>query len=190
MPVDQFLAEQEGVDAERLGHLAARYEQWKRERSYVDFEDLLGLGAERKLPVDVLLCDEVQDQSPLMWRTLDAWAREPQLTVFAGDPYQSLYSFVGANPDLFWLHRAAGISSDEAIAFVQRQYPTREIYSVPQGMSLPSGEGYTWYLGALLIVRKPAPDSSWLGQPHCYPPLAGSSETLASPTASCEATDR
>lgn len=108
--------------AERLN---ADYEELKRRRSFLDFEDLInrtaelltreGVGAwvHYKLDqgIDHILVDEAQDTSPIQWSVIQSLAedfftgrsaRETKRTIFAvGDEKQSIYSFQGARPERF-----------------------------------------------------------------------------------------
>ncbi|WP_117194632.1 double-strand break repair helicase AddA [Rhizobium terrae] len=108
--------------AERLND---DYEELKKQRSLLDFEDLIartadlltrdGVGAwvHYKLDqgIDHILVDEAQDTSPIQWTVIKslaedfysgASARETRRTIFAvGDEKQSIYSFQGARPERF-----------------------------------------------------------------------------------------
>ena len=108
--------------AERLNE---DYEELKRQRSLLDFEDLIartadlltrdGVGAwvHYKLDqgIDHILVDEAQDTSPVQWAVIKSLAedfftgrsaRETRRTIFAvGDEKQSIYSFQGARPERF-----------------------------------------------------------------------------------------
>lgn len=108
--------------AERLNE---DYEELKRRRSLLDFEDLInrtaelltrdGVGAwvHYKLDqgIDHILVDEAQDTSPIQWSVIQSLAedffagrsaRETRRTIFAvGDEKQSIYSFQGARPERF-----------------------------------------------------------------------------------------
>ena len=110
------------VLAERLN---GDYEQLKKQRSLLDFEDLIartaelltreGVGAwvHYKLDqgIDHILVDEAQDTSPVQWTVIKSLAedfysgnssREARRTIFAvGDEKQSIYSFQGARPERF-----------------------------------------------------------------------------------------
>jgi len=97
------------VTPERAEKLAAEYEDFKRAQNKIDFEDMLEMGASEHLPVDAVLADEVQDNSPLLWKCLDGWA-EGALYAMAGDPYQAIYIFSGAEPRLFIDHPGKLIS--------------------------------------------------------------------------------
>ena len=105
--------------------LDARYEDLKKRRGKLDFEDLIartaallnrsdsGQWIHYKLDqgIDHILVDEAQDTAPLQWdvvRALSedffsgAGARPGMRTMFAvGDEKQSIYSFQGARPERF-----------------------------------------------------------------------------------------
>ena len=84
-------------------HLVRAYEDFKHDLGKLDFEDMLEQGMGMELPIDVLLVDEVQDNSPLLWSVLDRWGAD-KLAGLAGDPYQALYIWSGADPALFIDH--------------------------------------------------------------------------------------
>ncbi len=67
-----------------------------------DFNDMLrevySLGICPK--IDLLIVDEAQDLSPLMFKIVEMWGRKAGITVIAGDPYQAIYEFQGAAPSL------------------------------------------------------------------------------------------
>lgn len=90
-----------GMNRPRARHLIAEYEAWKRDKKKIDFEDMLERDSGVRLPVSVMICDEVQDNSPLLWSVLDHWGQHVTLRIHAGDPYQAIYSFAGADPQLF-----------------------------------------------------------------------------------------
>jgi ATP-dependent helicase/nuclease subunit A len=101
------------------------YEDLKRQRSLLDFEDLIARTADLltrdgvgpwvhyKLDqgIDHILVDEAQDTSPIQWTVIKslaedfysgASARDARRTIFAvGDEKQSIYSFQGARPERF-----------------------------------------------------------------------------------------
>jgi ATP-dependent helicase/nuclease subunit A len=106
--------------------LIARYEQLKRGRGLLDFNDLItrtvnllkrpdaGAWVQFKLDqgIDHILLDEAQDTSPEQWEVVKKLAEEffaghgardnVLRTIFAvGDEKQSIYSFQGAAPDSF-----------------------------------------------------------------------------------------
>ncbi|MES0097274.1 double-strand break repair helicase AddA [Mesorhizobium sp. M0019] len=106
--------------------LIARYEQLKRARGFLDFNDLItrtvnllarpdaGPWVQYKLDqgIDHILLDEAQDTSPDQWEVVKRLTEEffaglgardaVHRTIFAvGDEKQSIYSFQGAAPDSF-----------------------------------------------------------------------------------------
>ncbi|KQV72942.1 double-strand break repair helicase AddA [Rhizobium sp. Root1220] len=101
------------------------YEDLKKQRSQLDFEDLITRTAELLTKSDVgpwihykldqgidhILVDEAQDTSPVQWSVIQSLAedffsgesaRDVVRTLFAvGDEKQSIYSFQGARPERF-----------------------------------------------------------------------------------------
>lgn len=92
------------------------YEQVKRLSNFVDFDDLClefvgGQYDEGKLilggrmppapNVRFWFIDEAQDCSPLLHAVCDRLRETSQHIYYAGDPWQSIYSFMGAKPELF-----------------------------------------------------------------------------------------
>ena len=120
--------------AERLD---ADYEDLKKKRSQLDFEDLIARTAELLIRSDVgpwvhykldqgvdhILVDEAQDTSPIQWSVIRSLreeffsgdsARTLTRTFFAvGDEKQSIYSFQGARPERFAEEAAATRSEVE-----------------------------------------------------------------------------
>lgn len=91
-----------------MARLYARYEEEKRRRGLVDFDDLLLLcadalagdpdfAARQRWRFRHLFVDEFQDLNPAQFRLLEAWrAGRPDLCV-VGDPNQAIYGWNGAD---------------------------------------------------------------------------------------------
>jgi superfamily I DNA/RNA helicase len=115
------------ITPERAEFIAQAYTDYKAQTGLIDFEDMATLGREHLPPVRALLVDEVQDNSPLLWSVTDRWSEAPEYTMLAGDPYQAIYIFSGARPDLFIQHpgdlKSLGNSrrlTADAAAYAQR----------------------------------------------------------------------
>jgi superfamily I DNA/RNA helicase len=91
------------LDFDAVQRIVDAYERYKGEIGKIDFEDMLIQGRADQAPVSVVLADEVQDNSPLLWDVLNTWAQARDF-VMAGDPYQAIYLFSGAQPGLFIDH--------------------------------------------------------------------------------------
>ena len=93
----------------RIAELFGKYEQEKRKRGVVDFDDLLSLCADaleqdpafasaQQWRFRTLFVDELQDVNALQIRLLKAWlGGRPDLCA-VGDPRQAIYSFNGSDP--------------------------------------------------------------------------------------------
>ncbi|MGW4232311.1 ATP-dependent DNA helicase UvrD2 [Streptomyces sp. NPDC004980] len=97
-------------DPAELSQIYAMYEQLKRDRSVIDFEDVLlltvGILQDRHDIADHVrrqyqhfVVDEYQDVSPLQQRLLDLWLGDRDNLCVVGDASQTIYSFTGATPD-------------------------------------------------------------------------------------------
>ncbi|MFE3639525.1 ATP-dependent DNA helicase UvrD2 [Streptomyces sp. NPDC059169] len=97
-------------DAAEIGQIYALYEQLKRDRSVIDFEDVLlltvGILQDRHDIADQIrrqyqhfVVDEYQDVSPLQQRLLELWLGDRDSLCVVGDASQTIYSFTGATPD-------------------------------------------------------------------------------------------
>jgi DNA helicase-2/ATP-dependent DNA helicase PcrA len=97
-------------DPAEIAKVYAAYEDLKRDRAVIDFEDVLlltvGVLQDRHDIADQVrrqyqhfVVDEYQDVSPLQQRLLDLWLGERDSLCVVGDASQTIYSFTGATPD-------------------------------------------------------------------------------------------
>ncbi|MGW1725555.1 ATP-dependent DNA helicase UvrD2 [Streptomyces sp. NPDC002306] len=97
-------------DPAEIAQLYAAYEDLKRDRSVIDFEDVLLLTVavlqdRRDVAEQVrsqyqhFVVDEYQDVSPLQQRLLELWLGDRDSLCVVGDASQTIYSFTGATPD-------------------------------------------------------------------------------------------
>ncbi|MEU1157690.1 ATP-dependent helicase, partial [Streptomyces sp. NPDC005918] len=97
-------------DPAEIAQLYGAYEDLKRDRAVIDFEDVLLLAvgilqdrhdiAEQvRAQYQHFVVDEYQDVSPLQQRLLELWLGERDSLCVVGDASQTIYSFTGATPD-------------------------------------------------------------------------------------------
>ncbi|NUK09097.1 ATP-dependent DNA helicase UvrD2 [Streptomyces lunaelactis] len=97
-------------DPAEISQIYGMYEQLKRDRALIDFEDVLlltvGILQDRHDIADQIrsqyqhfVVDEYQDVSPLQQRLLDLWMGDRDSLCVVGDASQTIYSFTGATPD-------------------------------------------------------------------------------------------
>ncbi|WP_301540354.1 ATP-dependent DNA helicase UvrD2 [Streptomyces sp. NRRL S-31] len=97
-------------DPAEIAHLYAAYEDLKRDRAVIDFEDVLLLtvavlqdrqdvAEQVRTQYQHFVVDEYQDVSPLQQRLLDLWLGDRDNLCVVGDASQTIYSFTGATPD-------------------------------------------------------------------------------------------
>jgi ATP-dependent DNA helicase UvrD/PcrA len=94
-------------DSETVSRIFAAYEKSKRDRSRIDFEDILLCAAALlsdhpeiaetiRQTYRHLMVDEYQDVSPLQEGLLNLWRGERSELCVVGDPAQTIHSFAGA----------------------------------------------------------------------------------------------
>ncbi|MEU2870968.1 ATP-dependent DNA helicase UvrD2 [Streptomyces olivoreticuli] len=97
-------------DPAEIGLIYGMYEQLKRDRGVIDFEDVLlltvGVLQDRHDIAETVrrqyqhfVVDEYQDVSPLQQRLLELWLGDRDNLCVVGDASQTIYSFTGATPD-------------------------------------------------------------------------------------------
>jgi DNA helicase-2/ATP-dependent DNA helicase PcrA len=146
---------------ERVQRLVQSYSGYKREEQVIDFEDMLEEGARERLPVEYLLVDEAQDNSALLWHVIESWRRSVPYVIAAGDPWQAIFLFNGANPSIFrsqpggWQtiddsHRLLPESADFALDVLRRGgYGEDSLLGTWKGV----GEGYPRDGTSLYLAR-------------------------------------
>ncbi|MER5904156.1 ATP-dependent DNA helicase UvrD2 [Streptomyces mirabilis] len=97
-------------DPAEISQLYATYEDLKRDRAVIDFEDVLlltvailqdrhDIAEQVRSQYQHFVVDEYQDVSPLQQRLLELWLGERDSLCVVGDASQTIYSFTGATPD-------------------------------------------------------------------------------------------
>ncbi|MFJ7490275.1 ATP-dependent DNA helicase UvrD2 [Streptomyces sp. NPDC097727] len=97
-------------DPAEISQIYGMYEQLKRDRSVIDFEDVLlltvailqdrhDIAEHVRRQYQHFVVDEYQDVSPLQQRLLDLWLGDRDTLCVVGDASQTIYSFTGATPD-------------------------------------------------------------------------------------------
>jgi len=85
---------------------AKDWEDWKYEMGLLDFTDLIEIAAKDVLSApgrpDVIIADEAQDHDALEIDLIMSWGRAASEVYLTGDPYQAIFTWRGANPDLFF----------------------------------------------------------------------------------------
>ncbi|MGW0083443.1 ATP-dependent DNA helicase UvrD2 [Streptomyces sp. NPDC003393] len=97
-------------DPAEIAQLYSVYEDLKRDRSVIDFEDVLlltvavlqdrrDIAEQVRAQYQHFVVDEYQDVSPLQQRLLELWLGDRDNLCVVGDASQTIYSFTGATPD-------------------------------------------------------------------------------------------
>ncbi|MFE6621735.1 ATP-dependent DNA helicase UvrD2 [Streptomyces sp. NPDC057740] len=97
-------------DPAEIAQIYNVYEDLKRDRSVIDFEDVLlltvailqdrhDIADQVRSQYQHFVVDEYQDVSPLQQRLLELWLGDRDNLCVVGDASQTIYSFTGATPD-------------------------------------------------------------------------------------------
>ena len=88
---------------DKVDYVARGYVAFKKQHNLLDYTDMLSqfLASGINLRLEVVINDEVQDQSKLQWAVVNKLAKKARRMVVAGDDDQALYKWAGADVDSF-----------------------------------------------------------------------------------------
>ncbi|HSF26762.1 MAG TPA: ATP-dependent DNA helicase UvrD2 [Actinomycetes bacterium] len=143
-----------GLDATTVERLLGGYDEIKRERDVMDFEDVLlitvGLLAEHAEVAEAVraqyrhfVVDEYQDVSPLQQQLLEQWLGGRDSLCVVGDPGQTIYSFAGATPSYLLGFRTRHPAAT-VVRLVRDYRSTPQVVGLANGVlkaGLPAGDG-------------------------------------------------
>ncbi|MDD5397529.1 MAG: ATP-dependent helicase [Dehalococcoidia bacterium] len=102
--------------------------KYKNDKGLWDFQDMLAAVLQRRLvPPGMKACffDEQQDSSRLLFEVAKLWASASERAYFAADPYQAIYSFMGADANLF-----IDLKADQEVALKQSHRCSQAVYEL------------------------------------------------------------
>jgi len=102
-----------------------KWEEYKEEIGKVDYEDMLyhALVNEVSPEIKVLIIDEFQDFSPLMYAIYELWKRNREIVIIAGDDDQAIYGFTGASPTFLLTEKEVAEGDDDSeVITLNRSY--------------------------------------------------------------------
>ena len=119
------------IEPEMVARIFTGYEEAKRDRGRIDFEDILlctaalisdhpDVAEQVRRTYRHLVVDEYQDVSPLQEALLTLWRGDSQEICVVGDPAQTIHSFAGAQPT--FLTGFARRFSDATVVKLVRDY--------------------------------------------------------------------
>ncbi|MCP3821563.1 ATP-dependent DNA helicase UvrD2 [Streptomyces sp. A3M-1-3] len=158
-------------DPAEISQVYGLYEQLKRDRAMIDFEDVLlltvGILQDRHDIADQIrrqyqhfVVDEYQDVSPLQQRLLELWLGDRDSLCVVGDASQTIYSFTGATPDHLLNFRTR--HPDATVVKLVRDYrSTPQVVHLANGL-LGQAEGRAAeHRLELISQREPGPDPAY-----------------------------
>jgi DNA helicase II / ATP-dependent DNA helicase PcrA len=177
------------LDPETIGRIFAGYESAKRDRSRIDFEDILLCAAavisDHPEVADAvrhtyrhLVVDEYQDVSPLQEALLNLWRGERQEICVVGDPAQTIHSFAGAKAgfltDFGQRYRSASI-----IRLVRDYRSTPQVVGCANKVMSQLAVGAGLRAVTLEAQRSPGPEPTFVQAPDEASEAAAVADWLA-----------
>lgn len=182
------------VTPETVARVFEGYEQSKRNRGRIDFEDILlcatALLADHPAVADEirrtyrhLVVDEYQDVSPLQEALVNLWLGERRDLCVVGDPAQTIHSFAGARAD--YLTGFARRHRDTTVIRLVRDYrSTPQVVGVANAVMRHTGREGSGSSSAVTAVtlqaqRPPGPEPEFAESPDEAAEAAAVADWLA-----------
>nr|WP_269785617.1 ATP-dependent DNA helicase UvrD2 [Streptomyces buecherae] len=158
-------------DPAETSRIYAMYEQLKRDRGVIDFEDVLlltvGVLQDRLDIADQVrgqyqhfVVDEYQDVSPLQQRLLDLWLGDRDSLCVVGDASQTIYSFTGATPDHL-LHFRTRHPTATVVKLVRDYRSTPQVVHLANGLLASARGRAAEHRLELISQRDPGPEPGY-----------------------------
>nr|WP_234314304.1 MULTISPECIES: ATP-dependent DNA helicase UvrD2 [unclassified Streptomyces] len=155
-------------DLAEIAQIYGTYEQLKRDRGMIDFEDVLlltvGILQDRhdiaeqiRTQYQHFVVDEYQDVSPLQQRLLDLWLGERDSLCVVGDASQTIYSFTGATPDHL-LNFRTRYPQATVVKLVRDYRSTPQVVHLANGLLNQAKGRAAEHRLELISQREPGPD--------------------------------
>ncbi|MGW5674444.1 ATP-dependent DNA helicase UvrD2 [Streptomyces sp. NPDC003860] len=158
-------------DPSEISQIYGLYEQLKRDRAVIDFEDVLlltvGILQDRHDIADQIrrqyqhfVVDEYQDVSPLQQRLLDLWLGDRESLCVVGDASQTIYSFTGATPDHLLNFRTRHPSAT-VVKLVRDYRSTPQVVHLANGLLSQARGRAAEHRLELISQRDPGPEPGY-----------------------------
>ncbi|MFF1561303.1 ATP-dependent DNA helicase UvrD2 [Streptomyces sp. NPDC058279] len=155
-------------DMAEIAQIYGTYEQLKRDRNMIDFEDVLlltvGILQDRhdiaeqiRAQYQHFVVDEYQDVSPLQQRLLDLWLGERDSLCVVGDASQTIYSFTGATPDHL-LNFRTKYPQATLVKLIRDYRSTPQVVHLANGLLAQAKGRASEHRLELVSQREPGPD--------------------------------
>jgi DNA helicase-2/ATP-dependent DNA helicase PcrA len=162
-------------DPAEVARVYTTYEQLKRDRGVIDFEDVLlltvGVLQDRADVAETVrsqyqhfVVDEYQDVSPLQQRLLDLWLGGRDDLCVVGDASQTIYSFTGATPD-FLLGFRVRHPQATVVKLVRDYRSTPQVVGLANGLLAQARGQAAAHRLELISQREAGPEPSFAEYP-------------------------
>jgi len=143
------------LPSERVPEFLANYEKYKKEVNKIDYSDMLQYVIDNEIDLDtpILMIDEFQDLTAQMNKLFKMWEEKRDAVVIAGDPFQSIYGYMGGSPDYFtqWQAEEVILNKTHRLPEQIKQFG-RKILKFG-GMTAPDPEGKQGYINPVVPMQ-------------------------------------
>ncbi|MFP5283716.1 MAG: ATP-dependent DNA helicase UvrD2 [Actinomycetes bacterium] len=180
-----------GLEAEAVERVFTAYEEAKRSRGRIDFEDILlcaaavisdhdEVAAQVRRTYQHLVVDEYQDVSPLQHALLELWRGPREDLCVVGDPAQTIHSFAGARAS-FLTEFATRHPAARVIRLVRDYRSTPEVVAAANAVMAAGAAGSGGALAAVTLQaqRRSGPAPELVEAPDEAAEAAGVADWLA-----------
>lgn len=162
-------------DLAEIAQIYGTYEQLKRDRGMIDFEDVLlltvgvlqdrhDIAEQIRAQYQHFVVDEYQDVSPLQQRLLELWLGDRDSLCVVGDASQTIYSFTGATPDHLLDFRTR-YPQATVVKLVRDYRSTPQVVHLANGLLGQAKGRAAEHRLELVSQREPGPDPAYAEYP-------------------------
>ncbi|MFE3766197.1 ATP-dependent DNA helicase UvrD2 [Streptomyces sp. NPDC059104] len=162
-------------DLAEIAQIYGTYEQLKRDRGMIDFEDVLlltvgvlqdrhDIAEQIRAQYQHFVVDEYQDVSPLQQRLLELWLGDRDSLCVVGDASQTIYSFTGATPDHLLDFRTR-YPQATVVKLVRDYRSTPQVVHLANGLLGQARGRAAEHRLELVSQREPGPDPAYAEYP-------------------------
>ncbi|MFB0628867.1 ATP-dependent DNA helicase UvrD2 [Streptomyces sp. AB3(2024)] len=162
-------------DLAEIAQIYSTYEQLKRDRGMIDFEDVLlltvgvlqdrhDIAEQIRAQYQHFVVDEYQDVSPLQQRLLELWLGDRDSLCVVGDASQTIYSFTGATPDHLLDFRTR-YPQATVVKLVRDYRSTPQVVHLANGLLGQARGRAAEHRLELVSQREPGPDPAYAEYP-------------------------
>ena len=143
------------LSSNEISKFFKNYDTYKRRIGKVDFSDMLQRVIDKNIAIDtpILMVDEFQDLTAQMYKIFMLWYPLCDFVMIAGDPYQSIYSYMGGSPEYHLQWEADEIILGETYRLPENIKNFSQAILKAEGLKPPEIMAKSGYGNAILSIE-------------------------------------